>query len=63
MKGEQMPSDIADKLHAWQFNVSLECSGGSLRAIDKIALGGAVLKLTDLRDVLDWVVGASGGKG
>lgn len=39
-------------LEEWLFNVELECSGASLCAIEEIAIGGAVLKLTDLLTVL-----------
>lgn len=47
--------ELVDKLDAWLFNLRLECSGGSLSAIEEVAIGGAVLKLSDLLDVLEWV--------
>lgn len=45
--------ELVDKLDAWLFNLRLECSGGSLSAIEEVAIGGAVLKLSDLLDVLE----------
>jgi hypothetical protein len=39
-------------LHSWLLNTELECSGASLCAIEKIAIGGDVLELADLLTVL-----------
>jgi len=39
-------------LHSWLLNTELECSGASLSAIEKIAIGGDVLELADLLTVL-----------
>lgn len=44
---------LAEALNAWAFNVMLECSG---REEDKleVVIGGAIIDLRDLHDVLEW---------
>ena len=42
----------SDHLDQWLFNVELECSGASLWPLEEVAIGGAVLKLSDLLTAL-----------
>lgn len=50
-----IPEHIAETLERWRFNLALECSGASLNELESIAIGGAVLKLRDLHEALEWL--------
>lgn len=47
--------DLKETIERWRFNVELECSGASLSAIEKIAVGGEVLELKSLLPVFDHI--------
>lgn len=53
-----MTSDLKETIESWRFNVELECNGISLSAIEKIAIGGAVLELNSLLPVLEFAAHA-----
>ncbi len=49
-----MKGDLKAVIEAWRVNVELECSGASLSAIERIAIGGAILELESLLPVLEF---------
>lgn len=49
-----MTNEMAELVERWAFNVMLECSGRAETSID-VVMGGDVLNLRDLHDILEWV--------